>query len=124
MALALLPIVGSLATALRIPALAATLGGLFAGLIEFLAKTYSKRVAFQLAVVASIVAVTAAFSAAIYAIYLTIAVVAPSGTACGIALIVPFNAVPCVSAVMSAKVVRWVYEWKITFISDYKHYLT
>jgi hypothetical protein len=120
----LLPVVGTLATALRIPMLAAFLGGIFSSLITWFAKFFTKKIAYQLAIVASILSVTAAFSATIYGIYATIRAVAPYGTACGMSLIVPFNAVPCVSAVMSAKVIRWVYEWKITFISDYKNFLT
>jgi len=124
MAFLLLPIVGTLATALRIPMLAAFIGGLFSGLIEWFAKFFTKKVAFQFAVVASILSITAVFSAVIWGLYAAIEVAAPVGVSCGIGLIVPFNAVPAVSVILSARIIRWVYEWKITFISDYKNFIT
>ena len=75
--MALLPIVGTLATALRIPMFAAFLGGLFSSLIEWFAKFFTRKVAFQLAVVSAIVAVTGVFAATIYTIYSAIVAVAP-----------------------------------------------
>ena len=124
MAIALLPIVGSLATALRIPMFASFIGGLFASLVTWFAKFFTNKAAFHFAVVTAILSVTSVFAATIYSLYAAVAAVAPSGTACGMSLIVPWNAVPAVSIIMGARVIRWVYEWKITFISDYKNYLT
>jgi len=117
------PLVGALANVLRIPAIAGMLGGLFFGLMEWLTKFVSRKVAYQLAIITAIMAVTGGFILLIKGLFVGIMVYAPSQIACSIHLFVPSNATACVSAVLSARLVRWVYEWKITFINDYKNML-
>lgn len=114
----LLPILGTIATAMRVPMLATFIGGLFSSLLAFFALSFTRKTAMFLAIISMLIAITLVFMAAIQILYTAVYVAAPDGVACGISLILPSNAVFCLSSILSARVFRWVYEWKITMVQQ------
>jgi hypothetical protein len=99
-----------------IPWLAAVLGGIFSSVFAYFANFLTKRLAITAAVVAVIVGVTTAFFAAIAAIVSGISAVAPEQVSAAVGLVVPSNATFCISAYMSALLLRWAYQWQVKII--------
>lgn len=114
-----LPIISGLSNVLRLPALAAFFGGLFAQLVSFLAQWFTVKTAMQLGIVTAVVSLTVGVFVAIKSMLLGIAVVAPPEFGQAMSLIMPNNLPLCMSAIVSAHVVRWVWIWQVHFIEFY-----
>lgn len=99
-----------------LPWLAGVLGGLFASLVSFLAKYLTKRLAIVVAVIASILALTIAFFAAIQALLAGLAVAVPVPITDGLSLFLPTNTVGCITAVITAYTIRYIYRWNVAII--------
>lgn len=96
--------------------LATLLGSLFAGLLEFLAKYLTKKLAVVAAVVTAIGVVSTVFFGAIYALVLSIAYQLPDEMILGLSLVIPTNSVTCLSSIMTAHLLKWVYDWNVKVI--------
>lgn len=114
-----LPIISGIATALRLPALAAFLGTLFAQMVAFFAQWFTVKTAMQLGIIAAVVTLTVGLFAFIKSLMFGIAVVAPPQFAQAMSMIIPNNLPLCFSAIVSAHVVRWVWIWQVHFIEMY-----
>ena len=120
-ALALLPILGSIGTALRIPALATFFAGLAASMVAYFMTWFTRRVAINLTIITLVFGLTAAIFATIKASMAGISTVAPDYFIHALNMITPDNFWPCASAIFSAKIIRWVWIWKVHFITMYSH---
>lgn len=96
---------------------ATVVAGLFASLIGFFAKYLTKRLAIAAALITAAIAITAAFYAAITGVLALIAPVTPPQFNVALGLFLPSNAKACLSAVMSAYVLRWLYDWQIKVLT-------
>ena len=99
-----------------IPILAGILGGLFSALFQSLADVLTKRLALVVAGVAIIAGLTTAFFTLITGLFSAISAVAPNSLGLAISLVIPDNASACVSAIMTARMARWAYEWNVRII--------
>lgn len=115
----MLPILVAAGNALRVPALVGFLASIFGSMVGWFAQWFSKKTAIQLGIVAAVVSLTIALFGAIQLIVAGISIVIPDFVQQGIDMVIPSNFLPCVSAVVSAKVVRWVWIWKVHFIELY-----
>lgn len=120
-ALALLPILTSIGTALRIPALATFFAGLAASMVAYFMTWFTKRVAINLTIITLVFGLTLAIFASIKATMAGISTVAPDYFTTSLNMITPDNFWPCASAIFSAKIIRWVWVWKVHFITMYSH---
>lgn len=114
-----LPIITGAANLLRLPALAAFFGGLFAQVVAFFAQWFTVKTAMQLGIVASVTALTVGLFATIKTLMAGIAIVSPPYFMQAMAFIIPSNLPICLSAIVSAHVVRWVWIWQVHFIEMY-----
>ncbi|MEZ9693505.1 DUF5455 family protein [Vibrio lentus] len=113
MALALLPILGSVGSALSLPALAAFLGGLATKVFEFFFLKFTKQMAINLTIFTMIVGMTVAATYGIYALLTAVHFLVPPFLSHAWGFFVPDIAVPCVSSIMSARVMRWAWTWQV-----------
>ncbi len=96
--------------------LASFLGSVFSALVTFFMSYLSKRIAIVLAVISAIAALTTAFFIAIYALVSTMVAVAPAFVVQAWSLLVPDNLPALVAACLTARVMRWVYDWNVRVI--------
>lgn len=97
------------------PLLAAFFGSIFGKILDFFMKYFTRRVAMLPAVVVAITGLTATLFAAFTALLAGIdAVVPPQLSA--MSGIIPPNFTACLSAVSSARLLKWVYDWNNAFI--------
>ncbi|MFB9136826.1 DUF5455 family protein [Vibrio sp. AK197] len=108
----LLPILSTVSGALRIPAIAMFLGNLAAQVLGWFVQRMSRRLAVNLTILTMVAGLTVTTSAALYGIVNGLSFVIPSYLSEGISLFVPDNAIPCVAAIGSARIIRWVWEWQ------------
>ncbi|MGF1741466.1 DUF5455 family protein [Vibrio profundum] len=108
----LLPIISSVAGALRIPAIAMFFGSLAAQVMAFFARKLTRGFAINLTIVVMIIGLAAGLSAAIYALFGALSFVVPPALNQAVDFFLPSNSIPCFSAVMSARLLRWVWEWQ------------
>lgn len=97
------------------PVLAGYLGSIFTAIVAFLSTWLTRRVAVVLAAVAAIGTVFTAFYSAILALYSSIAVgfpVVPTYFGC----FLPTNIDECLSVILTAMLLRWVYDWQVKII--------
>lgn len=113
----LLPILSSVMTALRVPALAAFLAGMASNILAWFVKFFARGTAINLTVITMLIALTAGTTAAIYGIAAGLAQVVPPFLVDAWGIFVPGNAIPCVSAVFAARMVRWVWSWQFFVIT-------
>lgn len=99
-----------------IPWLAAVLGAAFYALIKFLVGYVGRRLAVALAAVALVLALTAALFAGMMASIASLNHFTPPPIQQAFSLIVPMNLPLVFSVVLSARILRWVYEWNIKII--------
>ena len=109
-------ILSSVASAARLPALAALLGGIFAQVVAVFATRFTVSTAVQLGAIASITGLTLFLLAALKTIMFGLTVALPPFYFQAMSLIIPSNLLPCVTAIFSARVVRWVWTWQVYFI--------
>ncbi|WP_018404159.1 DUF5455 family protein [Marinobacter gelidimuriae] len=96
--------------------IASVLGAIGSGLAGFFAKFLTKRVAVVVVVVAAFVTVTGVFVAAIYALLNGIYVAFPDFGP--VFMFLPSNTAGCFGAIVSAKTLKWAYDWNITIIQS------
>jgi uncharacterized membrane protein YjjP (DUF1212 family) len=99
-----------------IPWLAGILGSIFTGLLTFLSQYATKRVALVGSFIIAVGVVTTGFFAVLEGLIQAITVVAPTGFLESFALFLPHNTTACISAILAAKLARWVYDWNIKVI--------
>lgn len=99
---------------LGIPWLAGALGTALTGLIGFFGKYFSKKIAILAAVITAAATLTAAFLAAIEGIIAGVSYTMP--TLGNWFVFVPSNFSACIGAIVSAEVIRWVYDWNIKIV--------
>jgi hypothetical protein len=95
------------------------LGNLFGWLFTFFAQWFTKRTAIQLGVVSGIVVLSTAVFASITALIASVSVVTPDFVQDGMNMCIPSNFSFCVSVLISAKLLRWAWQWKVHFIEMY-----
>lgn len=88
----------------------AWLGALFSGLAGLITQWLANKTVFATAVVAGFLALTTAFTAAMGAIASTVSGSLPSW-AIGVGYLIPDNAAACFSAIVSARIARWIYDY-------------
>ncbi|MDT8385158.1 MAG: DUF5455 family protein [Gammaproteobacteria bacterium] len=98
------------------PLLAAWMGSLFSGIVGFFSSWLTKRVALVLTGITVIVSLTAAFITAIDALYTAMAVTLPTEIVIGASWFLPTNTSACISAYISAHLLRWAYDWNTKVI--------
>ncbi len=113
----LLPILSTVAGAMRIPAIAAFLAGLVGQLVAWLARFVARGTALNLAVIALVVTLAVGVGAGFWLMLEGIKMLIPSGIAQGLGFITPPNAIPCLSTIAAARITRWVWEWQIHVIN-------
>lgn len=99
-----------------IPWLAGVLGAAFTSVLQFFIKTFTKRFAVAAAVAVSLAALTLTFLAAITAAINGIHYVAPPAISQGMSLLLPSNLNQCLTAIVTAYTVRYVYSWQARII--------
>ena len=99
-----------------IPWLAGVIGALFASIFNWLLKFFTKRFAVVGAAVAVIATITSALFVAFEALFSAIVIVSPDWVASGAMLVVPSNANLCISTIVSAYLLKWVYSWQVRII--------
>lgn len=96
------------------------LAGLFVsaigGLIKFLLRFFTKRIAIGLAVVAAVVGLFAAFYATVNGAASTIQAIAPPYVTIGASWVVPTNADECLTACVSGLIARWFYVHNVWLV--------
>lgn len=98
------------------PILAAWLGSLFTSIATFFAAYITKRLAIIAAAIALMVSITATFFAALRGLLTGVTAVLPDAVVIGASWFLPSNAIPCMSIVLSALALRWLYNWHIKII--------
>jgi uncharacterized membrane protein YjjP (DUF1212 family) len=99
-----------------LPWLAGVISGLLTSLIGFLAQFISKRLSIVLIAITTLTALTTAFAAAITALVSGISAATPEYFSIAASWIVPSNTVACLSACVSGRFIRWVYEWNVRIV--------
>ena len=112
-------ILASLGTVFRIGSILTFFGGLFASVVGFLATWLTKRIAVTLVVVTLVASLTGVIFVSIKALISGIAVVVPPDVQTAFNMITPDNFWVCFSALFSAKLIRWVWAWKVHFVEMY-----
>lgn len=93
---------------------------LFSGLAVFIGKLVSEVLVRRLVVIAAVLSVLSAFVVAFYIATVTaigaISAVAPPGLNQAASLVVPDNVPLLISALITARIARWVYEWNVKVV--------
>lgn len=99
----------------------AWLGGLLGSLITTVVTVFTKRVFWRLAILTAVVSgmalLTGGLMVAGHAAILGLATSMPSGASLGLSLFLPTNVGACVGAMVSARLLRWAYDWQIKFLT-------
>lgn len=80
----------------------------------FFSVELTKKVLFATAAVAALLTLTGAFVVVVKVLLVGIAYVMPGFVATGMALLMPTNLTVCLSAIFSARVARWIYDYHMT----------
>lgn len=115
----LLPIISGISNVMRLPALAAFLGTLLAQSVGFFAQWFTAKTAIQLGIVTAVVSLTAGVFVAIKSLIAGISVSFPPFFNHAMSLIIPDNFSLCLSSIVSAHVIKWVWSWQVHFIEMY-----
>lgn len=99
-----------------LPWLAGLLGGLFTSLFTWFATLLTKRLAVVAAAVLVIGTVTLGFFAALNALIAGLGLVLPAEALQGAAHVLPPNTSACITAMATAKTLRWGYDWNVKII--------
>lgn len=91
------------------------LGNLFVGLVSavlsYVGAHLAKKTVFALAAVAAALSLTAAFVFVIKGLLAGMSLVLPDWAVVGAAMFLPSNTALCISALISARVARWIYDY-------------
>ncbi|MGF1873622.1 DUF5455 family protein [Photobacterium indicum] len=118
---ALLPILAGIGTALRLPALVSSIFAVAVSVFGWFLTWFTKRTAMNLTIIALVSALALVNLLALKGILSGLSYVLPPGISEGFAMVIPSNAPACLSAVFSARVIRWVWEWKAWAIAWMSH---
>ena len=110
----LLPLIT--ATGGFLASLGAWISGIIYVFVGFLVARVGWRLGVELAVIALVTGLTVTVIGTIKAAIFAISFTLPPEFVHGYNLLVPSNFVPCLSAIFSAKVVRWAWEWSVHMI--------
>ncbi|WP_027330241.1 DUF5455 family protein [Marinimicrobium agarilyticum] len=99
-----------------IPWLAGVLGSLMFSVVQLFAKYLTKRLALVAAAVVLTLGLTASFLLAIEGMINAVAPAVPDYFATAASWVVPDQTPAIVSAVVAARLARWVYEWNVKVI--------
>jgi len=88
---------------------------------ENMASDISQRVVWRLGLLTAIVSgmalLTGGLMVAGHAAILSLATAMPSGASLGLSLFLPTNVGACVGAMVSARLLRWAYDWQIKVLT-------
>ncbi|WP_194089229.1 DUF5455 family protein [Vibrio hibernica] len=113
----LLPIISGIGNLLRIPALIAFLAQLAATVLGWFALRLTRNVAINLTVLTMVIGLALTTALALSVIFSGLSYVVPPNLSEGFSLFIPDNAIPCLSAIFSARVIRWVWQWQFYAIT-------
>jgi hypothetical protein len=99
-----------------IPLLLTAIGGLFVSAFTYISLFISKKLILLTAAILIIAATTTAFFSALSSLTSSISFSAPPWYNLAVQLVVPENATFCVSAMLSAHLLRFAYDWNIKLI--------
>src|SRR5688572_12708232 len=91
--------------------IAAFFSNLFTGVVTWLAQWFTRRFARVAAGITLIVAGTAALMITLKGLLVGISFVVPDIAAQAAGHVIPDNALLCFSSIVTAKVVKWTYDW-------------
>ncbi|SMY33883.1 hypothetical protein PMAL9190_01342 [Photobacterium malacitanum] len=122
MAFQLLPVViGGIAKFTKFPALVAVLFSIATSIFTFFLKFFTRRVAMNLVIVSMITGSAVLAYTAIESLLFTIKFFVPPEVSVGLAIIAPTNFTACASVIFSARLIRWVWEWKAWVVHAISH---
>lgn len=114
----LLPVLNGIGNALKVPAIAAFLSSLATQVLGFFVNLkFARAVAINLTVITMVVGLTLASMTAVYIIGSGLSRVTPPYLSQAWGMFVPSNALPCISAIFSARVIRWLWSWQFYVIT-------
>lgn len=96
--------------------LAGLVANAFAALLVFFGKFFTARMAVVATMIVAALALTAAFYVSIAGVIALISPVAPPFFSDAIGMFLPSNAKACISAILAAYVLRWLYDWQIKIL--------
>ncbi len=117
MSVFLLPILNGLSGALKIPALAMFIGQIASTVLGWFAIRMSRGLALNVLVLTMVIGGGAVIALGLYGIMQGLSYLSPDYLGVGFSYFVPSNAIPCVSAIFSARVVRWAWMWQFYAIT-------
>lgn len=101
---------------LGIPWLAGVIASAFLGIFTWFMSYMTKRLAFVAAAIIVIVSLTTALFAGIHSLTAGLVYVLPAAITQSVGLFAPSNLSLCISVLVSAKMLRYAYEWNIKII--------
>ncbi|OHY89620.1 DUF5455 family protein [Vibrio rotiferianus] len=108
----LLPIIGTIGTALRLPALVGFIAQIATTLFGWFFIAKARNVTINLVIITLLIGLTVALTLAIYTMGAGLSYVVHPKWSQAAGMFIPSNAVPCISTIYSARLLRWVWEWK------------
>lgn len=99
-----------------IPWLLGGISAVLVGVIGHLSRDTLKKLVIIAKVVAGLVVFIAALFSALSAIADGLSIISPPGLAQAASMVVPDNLLLIVSTLVSARIVRWVYEWNVKIL--------
>lgn len=93
--------------------LASFLGSIFSSVVAFFFQYMTRKLAITAAVIAAIGVLTVAFFAAVYSLISGLVVHAPDFIIVAASWVVPDNVPALISISLTARALRWAYEWNI-----------
>jgi len=93
--------------------LGSLLGGIVVQVVTFFAAVLTKRLAIIAAALVIIVALTAGLFTALEALVAALSLAMPTEVSAAAGLVTPSNLTLCISTIVSATMLRYVYDWNI-----------
>ena len=100
-----------------LPWLGAAIGALLVTVFGYFAQLFTKRLIIIVAVVAGVATFTAALYVALDSLVGSVSVSAPAELSQAASMFLPGNLTACVTALLSAKIIRWVYDWNVRVLT-------
>jgi hypothetical protein len=91
------------------------LGSIFGYILDFFLKYLTRRLAYAAAIGVAMTALTSALVLAFKGLIATIAIGLPPSVT-GLTAILPTNLYVCFSALQSARLLRWTFDWNSNFV--------
>jgi len=93
------------------PAVVLWLTNLFTSIASFFAVYTTKKIAIVAAVLTAAIALTGSMIVAINVLAAGVVAATPAELTTAAGWLIPDNADECMAAIISAKIIRWVYDW-------------